>query len=289
MKSKYKNTIWLLPALFIIITFTIVPFFLQISDSFQVSEINNMNGYQKIFSDTNFINSITNTLFYLIVPIFTISLSITFAYIISQLSSKFFRKVSIDLIYLQYLFIGVAVSAMFAFLFQTNYGFINTIREANGLDPIEFISSTGFNTTLTTSLYLLISSLPFYTVVISYKFIKSIETLSDKFKMNNIEKDYYKFKILLSENKKVILSLFLLVSFQMLVSFPIGLFGNLDNMILNNGLTIVGYINYMINISNSVNASAASMILLLIIILYIGPIYFFNKWKIKERRFSWNY
>ncbi|NQX83661.1 MAG: sugar ABC transporter permease [Mycoplasmataceae bacterium] len=279
VKSSWINCLWVIIPSITLIVFVLVPFIGELSNSFDKSTATGLNGFSRVANDSSFSIAFGNSVLYMLVPLISLPISIIVSFLIASINNKWIRNNSIASIFIQYLFVSVAIGAAFSFLFQANYGFINSIRVSNGKSPIQWISSDTFMTQVTTIIYLSITSLPLQIALLSLWFIHTDIKYNKVFKSNNIVKSKDKLLIYLSDNRSQIMFMCIFSMLSMLSIYPIALFGgSTTEMFSSNGQTIVGYINYMINIDQIGNASAASIYFILFIFFLSICFYLANRW-----------
>lgn len=149
--NKYKYPyIFIAPAIIVLFIFSIIPIFLSVGISFTdmnikgLANFNNIDfigigNYIELFQDKDFTQAILNTVFYVVVGVpFVVLLSLTAALLINYGTSKifsFFRVVY----YAPAVTNIVAVAVVWGFLYNTNYGLLNTILNGFGIDGLRWL------------------------------------------------------------------------------------------------------------------------------------------------------
>ncbi|SFK16590.1 carbohydrate ABC transporter membrane protein 1, CUT1 family [Marinilactibacillus piezotolerans] len=158
MKSKKAPYFFIAPAIILLLMFSIFPILIALVISFtdmslaglaDFSRINflGIENYQNILQDRVFLQSITNTLFYVVfgVPL-VILFSLTIAILINMGQSKYFSFMRV-VFYSPSITNIVAVAIVWAFLFNPSesIGLINQVLGTVGIEPIGWLTSTEFS------------------------------------------------------------------------------------------------------------------------------------------------
>lgn len=158
MKSKKAPYFFIAPAIILLLMFSIFPILIALVISFtdmslaglaDFSRINflGIENYQNILQDRVFLQSITNTLFYVVfgVPL-VILFSLTIAILINMGLSKYFSFMRV-VFYSPSITNIVAVAIVWAFLFNPSesIGLINQVLGTVGIGPIGWLTSTEFS------------------------------------------------------------------------------------------------------------------------------------------------
>ncbi len=132
----WKPLLFLLPAMGILILFTIIPFISTIGyslnplkNSHQASSWGfGLDAFRQVLGDAYFSKALVNSMLY---ALLAIPLSVTFSLLISAAVSSLLKKalqgLFQTLFFLPYVTSGVAVSLSFAYLFDANTGLINQL------------------------------------------------------------------------------------------------------------------------------------------------------------------
>lgn len=150
VRYDYTAYIYLLPAFILLAVFTIYPMINTVITSFKYDYRFLTGGftafsikyYLDIFKDPIFIRALWNTLFlaFICVPASMLS-----ALLVSLLlnSIKKLQGFFVTLFYLPQVTNVIAAGMVFAFIFNTNFGLINTILGWFGIEPVAWISGKG--------------------------------------------------------------------------------------------------------------------------------------------------
>lgn len=154
MKSKTAPYLFIAPAIFILIMFSIVPIIIALIISFtdmslagladytRVSFIG-VENYQRILNDPVFMTSIRNTLFYVILGVpLVIILSLTIAILINMGKSRYFSFMRM-VFYSPSITNIVAVAIVWTFLFNPSQsiGLLNQLIGFIGIGPIGWLTN----------------------------------------------------------------------------------------------------------------------------------------------------
>ncbi len=136
-----KAYYYLIPALFVILIFTIYPIFNSIFLSFHDIKGNlSLQTYQRVLADEKFHLAIKNTIMYalIVTPIGIItSLFISFF-----LTSKIkFKNTFQTIFFLPYVTSTIAIGTVWAYMYHTDYGIFNSILNALGFDSVGWLSN----------------------------------------------------------------------------------------------------------------------------------------------------
>jgi multiple sugar transport system permease protein len=153
-KNKLSPYLYILPAMIIIIAFRFIPILLSFVISFfdwKLTGVENFVGFEnygKLFTDAEFLQSMTNTIWFvvMVVPV-TIVLSLFFAVLLNNI--KWLRGFFRTAYFLPYVTSMVAVSIVWKIIFQQRSGLFNYFLEGIGLEPLKWLNEpTGIFTLL---------------------------------------------------------------------------------------------------------------------------------------------
>ncbi len=145
IKGNNKVYLYILPALILILIFTIYPIFNAFFISFQAPNGDiNLSNYEYVLSSDMFWKGVTNTLLYAVVvtPI-SIIISLVISYLLS-LKIKF-KNTFQTMYFLPYVTSTIAIGSVFAMMYHTNYGVFNAMLEAIGLNPIGWLTDPQYS------------------------------------------------------------------------------------------------------------------------------------------------
>lgn len=135
---------YLAPALIILFIFTIFPIFNSIFLSFHDLQGDlSLQTYQRVLTDDKFHDAVINTIKYAII---VTPISITFAILLSYfLSNKIkFQNTFQTIFFLPYVTSTIAIGTVWAYMFHTDYGLLNTVLTSFGMDPIGWLSDPNY-------------------------------------------------------------------------------------------------------------------------------------------------
>lgn len=142
-KNRYDKEAYLmiLPAYTIFTVFILIPVFMVLYYSFTnynlyaAPDFVGLKNYLKAFHDRDFIISVKNTMFYAVI---TLTLQLSLGLFLAVLLYRKFRLIPIfrTAIYLPHVMSMVCVSMVWLWIFDSNFGLLNTIMKALGL-PVQ--------------------------------------------------------------------------------------------------------------------------------------------------------
>lgn len=263
MNRKY-NYIWVIPILVIIIIFTILPLIISFKDAFVNDGDFGFASFTKIFSDSLFLRAYVNSVIYLIAALISIPLSLYISFALIGVANKYLRNTFSIIIFLQYIFLGLAISSGYIFIFKTDYGLFNMLLNLLGTDNISFLNNPSISV-LTVSLISILNTLPFLVTVFTFRGLTYIRDKEDLIVTNKIDlRDCVITKSILVNMKKFIFLTTYFILVQGFLSYPVGLYsGDLGAIFVAKSQSLVCYINRSINLGNYSNASACSIVSML--------------------------
>ncbi len=143
-KSDKEAYLMILPAYFIFAVFILIPIgmvlYYSLTDfnMYAVPKFLGIKNYVKLFSDSEFLKAITNTLFYTIV---TLTVQLALGLVLAVLLYKKSKAVPIfrTALYLPNVMSMVCVSMVWLWLYNPNFGIFNRILEAIGIAPQKWL------------------------------------------------------------------------------------------------------------------------------------------------------
>jgi multiple sugar transport system permease protein len=150
-KKSMKGYLYLLPALIIMLVFTVYPLLKAILMSFY-EDYNIINGsfdaiglanYRDLFADKVFIKALRNTSIYVV---FVVPCSIALSLLIAVLlNSKIKLQGAFQTIYfLPYVTSVIAIGIVWNWIFNSNYGLLNYMLGWFGIAPVEWLNSPDY-------------------------------------------------------------------------------------------------------------------------------------------------
>lgn len=150
-KKSMKGYLYLLPALLILLVFTIYPLIKAVMMSFfeGYSIINGsfssigLANYKELFSDKVFLKALTNTSIYVV---FVVPCSILFSLLLAVLlNGKIrFRGLFQSLYFLPYVTSVIAIGIVWSWIFNSNYGLLNYMIGWIHIKPIQWLNSPDY-------------------------------------------------------------------------------------------------------------------------------------------------
>ena len=143
-KSDKEAYLMILPAYLIFAVFILIPIgmvlYYSLTDfnMYAVPKFLGIKNYVKLFSDSEFLKAITNTLFYTIV---TLTVQLALGLVLAVLLYKKSKAVPIfrTALYLPNVMSMVCVSMVWLWLYNPNFGIFNRILEAIGIAPQKWL------------------------------------------------------------------------------------------------------------------------------------------------------
>lgn len=150
-KKSMKGYLYLMPALVIIMIFTVYPLIRAILMSFY-EDYNMISGtfdsiglanYKELFEDKTFIKALTNTGIYVV---FVVPCSICLSLLIAVLlNSKIKAKGLFQTLYfLPYVTSVIAIGIVWSWIFNSNYGLLNYLLGLIGIEAIPWLNSPDY-------------------------------------------------------------------------------------------------------------------------------------------------
>lgn len=187
-KSNIKAWFYLAPALFLLIIFIFYPIVNALFLVF-LKDYNYLQGtwegftlfenFTYVFRNQNFIQAITNTM---IITFISVPISVMVALVISVWLNAILKLRGFfqTIFFLPYVTNAIAIGMAFAFLFNKDYGLINTMLGWIGFNPVNFVGlgATYGNAMFSLLVYVVWGSLAFKIMV----FLSGLQ---------NIDKQYY--------------------------------------------------------------------------------------------------
>jgi multiple sugar transport system permease protein len=153
IKSNWSEAVWgyvlIAPALVFIFAFTLLPVLGAFGISFtnwnliSPAKFVGLTNYEKVFTDPVAVKTLTNTFFYTFISVpISIFLSILLAILLNQKirGVAFFRTA----FYLPVISSTVAISMVFLWIFDSNYGLLNRFLSLFGVDGIRWLFDTQY-------------------------------------------------------------------------------------------------------------------------------------------------
>ncbi len=272
-KRNLKALLYLSPALIIILTFVIYPMFRSVWISFytkynifkHIGTDLGFANYTRVLHDPRFLLALKNTMIYtaVVVPVsMAIALGVAVLLNSKLKGMKFFETI----FFLPYITNLIAIGLAFKFIFHSEYGVLNMLLNAIGIDSIAWLNDPSY-------------SLPALIIFgvwagLAFKIVVFLAGLQ------NINKQYYEAakvdgasrwrtftKITLPHLSPILLYIgitSLIGSFKVYVEV-VGLFG--DAGIADSAITVVYYVYDMFYGSNNIPVAAAASVILFGIIL----------------------
>lgn len=274
-KKSMKGYLYLMPALIIIMIFTIYPLIKAFLMSFY-ENYNIINGsydylglknYQDLFSDKVFLLALKNTGIYVV---FVVPCSIVLSLMFAVLLNSKIRLQGLfqTLYFLPYVTSVIAIGIVWSWIFNSNYGLLNYLLGLFGIEPIQWLNSPKYALTALI-IFSIWKSMAFYILI----FLAGLQNISPIYYQAARVDSTPKWRVFL---KITVHSLSPVIAY----SFVMGLINafKVYNEVFslfkgkagpaNSAITVVYYIyDKFYNSANYGIASAAAVILFLIILV----------------------
>lgn len=260
----------MLPAIFFLLMWTFIPLITVAKDSTESIDnaLYHNNAYLQVWKDPYWWASIKNSLLYslIVVPIsLIISLSISFA--LSNVIRKKMRSFFQTLFFIPYVTSAIAVSLTFVHLLDTNYGIINWIFGTNVM-WLQTLYSDGIFGLIAISIFGIWHSLAFQILILTTAMLSIDRRLYDSSAIDGATSRKTFFNITLPSIENTIWYLFTIGLIGALKVYPIALFEN-SSEAMNYAPTLLMYVyDALYNKSNYAKAGAASISLIIVIIIF---------------------
>ena len=266
INKKFSHLLWLIPSLIIIFIFTVFPLFKTLIDSFISGGELSVHNFSSIFNDTNFLISIRNSFILTIGSLFTVIIGVWISLMIVKITNRYVRDSFVTIIFLQYMFISMAIYTGYSFIFEGNYGFINSLIINNGGKGINFLNSS-HNAIWTILIIESIKPIPFIVAILSYRFITYSSNNKNILRNDCVRNDSLFFsKVMIKNSLPLIFILLFYFSAENFLSYPVGLYSNdLTSMFIYHAQTLTAYINRSLDLNLYGNAAATSMVIIMIV------------------------
>lgn len=258
---KNNSILWILPLLIVVFVFSITPLIMSLKDAF-ISETGSINleNFSKVYNDPLFVKSILNSILFSLVPLLGMPLAIYCSLALVGLSNNIIRRGTVSVIFLQYMFLGLAIGTGYMCFFSDEYGLLNMILSSMGIEKIEFINNKNYSTFFIMFLNI-ITSMPFLITSFTFRGVLYIKDKEALIATNLINVN--SFRIYKSITLNMIGFISLIAYFEIIggfLSYPIGLYsGDLSAVFVANSETMVCYINRAIGFGNYENAAVCSI------------------------------
>ncbi len=149
LRHRLTGFMLALPAVVLLCVFTVYPLCYLVYRSLfggnlitKEPDFVGFENYASLFSSSDFLKVVSNTIVYTIITVvFTICLALLIASWLSSKRNRRLNEITQTFIFTPHIISMVSVSTLFMWLMDSNNGFINSILQMMGLDPIPFLSS----------------------------------------------------------------------------------------------------------------------------------------------------
>ena len=272
----YKPLLLLVPAIAVIIIFTIIPFLTSVTNAFEylpnkhdkaITAVGTQN-WTKLIEDPFFLESLQNSMLYafLSVPLIMI-ISAIISTALAHVGRKWLRGFFQTIFFLPYVTSMVAISLAFAYLFDLDSGLLNKIT---GNKTPWLVGKFEDKTALYSMLiYGTWRGLAFNVLIFTTAMLGVDKTLYKSASIDGAGPIRQFFKITLPTVNKTINFLLTIGIIGAIKIFPLALFNkNVANAMAHGGGTLVLYVYRAISQGNIQMAAVSSVVLLMILISF---------------------
>lgn len=281
IKSFIRGIVYISPVLIILMIFSVYPIIKTIDMSFYnkynyIKDIvfqRGLNNYKYIFNDTEFFIALKNTVIYVL---WVMPLSISISLLIAVfLNSKIkFKEVFRTIYFIPFVTSTVAISMVWRWIFNSEYGVLNYLLEIVNIDPINWLTDPKYS--MVALIILSIWKSLGYNIII---FLAGLQNIDDQYGKAAQIDGANKWKILTKITIPLLSPTILFVSVVSLInSFKVfgevyALFNKIPGP-LNSCLTMVYYIYNKFHNQYHYGIASAAVVVLYIIILSLNFIQF---------------
>lgn len=273
----YKGYLYLLPSIIILVVFTVYPLLKTFMMSF-MEDYNlvkgtytavNLENYKELFSDATFLAALKNTGIYVI---FVVPISVILSLIIAVFINDVVRGKALfqTLYFLPYVTSVIAIGLVWRWMFNSNYGLINSILNLFGIESIEWLNLPKYAMPALI-IFSVWKSLAFNILI----FLSGLQTIpQDVYRAARIDstpKMRVFFRITVPQMKPIIVYAFMMgfISAFKVYNEVYSLFGGTRAGPANSAITVVYYIYTKFYNSYKYGlASAAAVVLFVIIFVF---------------------
>ncbi|MCD7822763.1 MAG: sugar ABC transporter permease [Oscillospiraceae bacterium] len=270
----YKGFLYLLPSIIILCVFTIYPLIKTFVMSFMedYNLVNdtytaiNLENYKELFSDATFLAALKNTGIYVI---FVVPISVILSLIIAVFINDVVRGKAIfqTLYFLPYVTSVIAIGLVWRWMFNSNYGLINSILNLFGIDSIGWLNETKYAMPALI-IFSVWKSLAFNILI----FLSGLQTIPQDIyraaRVDSTPKMRVFFRLTVPQMKPIIVYAFMMgfISAFKVYNEVYSLFGGTRAGPANSAITVVYYIYAKFYNSYRYGIAAAAAVVLFVII-----------------------
>ncbi len=268
-KGLLTPMLLILPALFFLALFTFLPLFKVILDSTQNKNPNFNTTYGAVWRDGRWYLSIFNSFVYAIISVpLALVVALIISFNISNVIRKNFREFWQTIFFLPYVTSSVAISIVFSTLFSSqDYGIINWLLGFNfaWLDTSYSTSPIAFIPVIIFGVW---HSISFKILILTSAMLSIDKRLYDSAAIDSASKTDMFFNITLPSLESTIWYLVTIGLITSLKVYPMALFGNSALDTLDKFPTMMTYVYYYVDAAEYAKAGAASVSLIVVVILF---------------------
>ncbi|NQZ65861.1 MAG: sugar ABC transporter permease [Mycoplasmatales bacterium] len=276
----YKPILLMMPAIIVVVIFTIIPFIAAATDAFQATpdrhrpleRVASIDQFKFMFKDPAFHNALYNSLMYALISIpIILVISVIISAAISNVLRKSLRGIWQTIFFLPYVTSAVAIGLAFAFLFDADTGLLNKIL---GHDVPWLKDPNGHSALGAMLIYGVWRGIAFNVLIFTSAMLGVDKKLYKAASIDGAGPIKQFFSITLPSIKKTTFFLLTIGVIGAIKVFPLALFRNNPQEALdNNGSTLLIYIYAKLQIShNYMLAGAASVMILIISIIFSASV-----------------
>ncbi len=270
----FKGFLYLLPSIIVLCVFTIYPliktFIMSFMEDYNLVKGTytaiNLANYKELFSDSTFLAALKNTGIYVI---FVVPISVVLSLIIAVFINDVVRGKAIfqTLYFLPYVTSVIAIGLVWRWMFNSNYGLINSILNIFGIESIEWLNLPKYAMPALI-IFSVWKSLAFNILI----FLSGLQTIPQDIyraaRVDSTPKMRVFFKLTVPQMKPIIVYAFMMgfISAFKVYNEVYSLFGGTRAGPANSAITVVYYIYTKFYNSYRYGLAAAAAVVLFVII-----------------------
>ncbi len=277
----WKPALLLLPAIIVLIAFTIIPFIYTVQDGFHYIDKNDfsllstghfgLESFRKVAIDPFFIQGFKNSIYYALIAVpLILIISVVISSALASVIRRKIRGILQTIFFLPYITSAIAISLAFAFIFNYDTGLLNKIIAKAGGHTIPWLLDQQGNSALISMIiYGVWRGLAFNILIFTTAMLGVDKTLYKAASIDGAGPVRQFFRITLPAINRTTNFLIIMGIIGAIKVFPLALFqNNTKNAMQYGGTTLMLYIYDKVQNGFNNKAGAASVYLLLISVAY---------------------
>ncbi len=258
----------MVPALILMFLFLVVPLITVIQDSMQTPEHNYDNWFQSVWTDERWHRAVINSLLYATI---TLPISLTISLIISGAITSIARNKARGawqaIFFIPYVTSAIAVSITFMQILDPG-GILNSVLGIEGFPWLTQTFESGWAAIAGVMVYGIWHSLAFQILILSTAMLSVDKRLYDSANIDGASQVKTFLNVTIPSIEKTIWYLFTIGLIGAVKVFPLALYNNASSTAIDRAPTMLLYVYHFVSIGDKGKAGAASVSLVLIIIVY---------------------